>query len=104
MRSDKYRASLGCLSLVVFAGIVIYWIISFVSGSQYFTKAWGGSTTIDLPTGKKLVPYTVQWEPKGSNIWYLTEDAEAGYSPKTYTFHESSNLGALEGTIEFVEH
>ena len=36
-------------------------------------------------------------------IWYLTEDAEPGYQPKSYTFHESSNLGILEGTIVFQE-
>ena len=49
------------------------------------------------------MPYTVQWEPTGSHIWYLTEDAEPGYTPKEYTFHESSNLGILEGTIIFQE-
>ena len=73
------------------------------SSSQYITKRIGGTTTIELPAGKKLVPYTVQWEPNGSHIWYLTEDAEPGYQPKSYTFHESSNLGILEGTIVFQE-
>ena len=101
---DKVKAGLGCLGLIIVVAIVLYGVVTFLLGTQYFTKTLGGTTTIDLPQGKKLVPYTVQWENKGSNIWYLTEDAEYGYTPKTYTFHESSNLGTLEGTIEFVEH
>lgn len=84
--------------LLVLAGVMYVFM-----GSQYVTKRIGGTTTIELPPGKKLVPYTVQWEPNGSHIWYLTEDAEPGYKPKTYDFHESSNLGLLEGTIIFQE-
>ena len=75
-----------------------------ISGCQEITKKFGGTTTIDIPAGKKLVPYTVQWEPKSASIWYLTEDTEPGYTPKTYEFHESSNMGAMEGKIIFVEH
>lgn len=90
------------IALVAVALLAIGGMYMFM-GSQYITKRIGGTTTIDLPEGKKLVPYTVQWEPNGSHIWYLTEDAEAGYKPKEYTFHESSNLGILEGTIVFKE-
>ena len=75
-----------------------------ISGCQYTTKVWGGTTTVDLPVGKKLVPYTVQWESKNSNLWYLVEDAEPEYNPKTYEFKETSNMGMAEGKIVFVEH
>ena len=75
-----------------------------IGGCQYTTKVWGGTTTVDIPAGKKLVPYTVQWEAKNSNLWYLVEDAEPGYTPKTYEFKETSNLGAAEGKVLFVEH
>lgn len=88
----------GIIGLVILIGGLYLF-----SSSQYITKRIGGTTTIELPAGKKLVPYTVQWEPNGSHIWYLTEDAEPGYQPKSYTFHESSNLGILEGTIVFQE-
>jgi hypothetical protein len=86
--------------------VVLMVVIATVSltGCQAVTKKYGGTTTIDIPKGKKLVPYTVQWEPNNSNLWYLTEDAEEGYQPKNYEFHESSNMGAMEGTIIFVEH
>lgn len=88
----------GIIGLVILIGGLYLF-----SSSQYITKRIGGTTTIELPAGKKLVPYTVQWESNGSHIWYLTEDAEPGYQPKVYTFHESSNLGILEGTIVFQE-
>ena len=78
-------------------------VMLVMSGCQQDARHYGGSSTIDLPAGKKLVPYTVQWD-KNSNIWYLTEDAPADYKPKTYEFKESSNLGVMEGTLTFVEH
>ena len=75
-----------------------------ISGCNTITRSYGGDQTIDLPQGKKLVPYTVQWESKNNNIWYLIEDMDANYEPKTYVFKECSNYGNLEGSITFVEH
>lgn len=96
--STKAMIAVIAVLVLALAGVLYVFV-----GSQYITKKIGGTTTIELPQGKKLVPYTVQWEPNGSHIWYLTEDAEPGYKPKTYNFHESSNLGFLEGTIVFQE-
>lgn len=96
--STKAMIAVIAVLVLALAGVLYVFV-----GSQYITKKIGGTTTIELPQGKKLVPYTVQWEPNGSHIWYLTEDAEPGYTPKTYNFHESSNLGFLEGTIVFQE-
>ena len=93
-------------SILVFIAVIVavVWGVNFLLGTQTITKKFGGTTTVELPAGKKLVPYTVQWEPKGADLWYLTEDAEEGYSPKKYEFHETSNMGVLEGTIVFQEH
>jgi hypothetical protein len=79
-------------------------ISCFTLGCQFqtVTKKFGGTTTVEIQKGQKLVPYTVQWE-KDSTLWYLTEPMEDGYTPRTYTFHETSNLGVLEGQIVFVE-
>ena len=74
-----------------------------LSGCQSITRSFGGEQVINIPAGKKLVPYTVQWE-KNDDLWYLTEDMQEGDSPKTYIFYESSNLGELEGSVRFVEH
>ena len=78
--------------------------IFLLAGCQQNTRQFGGTTTIDIPAGKRLVPYTVQWESSSHNIWYLIEDAPANYVPKTYEFKESSNFGAMEGEIIFIEH
>lgn len=74
-----------------------------LGGCQSITRSFGGEQIIHIPAGKKLVPYTVQWE-KNDALWYLTEDMQEGDSPKTYIFYESSNWGELEGSVRFVEH
>ena len=74
-----------------------------LSGCQSITRSFGGEQVINIPAGKKLVPYTVQWE-KNDDLWYLTEDMKEGDSPKTYILYEWSNLGELEGSVRFVEH
>ena len=58
-----------------------------LSGCQSITRSFGGEQVINIPAGKKLVPYTVQWE-KNDDLWYLTEDMQEGDSPKTYIFYE----------------
>lgn len=58
-------------------------------------RTWGGTSTINLNPGHKLVNMT--W--KESNLWYLTTPMDSGYVPKTYTFHEESSWGIAEGTI-----
>ena len=62
--SGLKKAGLGAVvALLLVAGVAYLFL-----GSQYITKRIGGTTTIELPQGKKLVPYTVQWEPNGSHI------------------------------------
>lgn len=33
-----------------------------LGGCQSITRSFGGEQVIHIPAGKKLVPYTVQWE------------------------------------------
>lgn len=63
-------------------------------------KTWGGTMTIDLPAGKKLVEAT--W--KDHDLWYLVRDRKEGESVDTFTFHEESSFGLMEGTVVFKEH
>ena len=63
-------------------------------------KNYGGSMTIDLVTGQKLV--NVTW--KEDEIWYLTKPMTSSDSAETYTFHESSSFGVWEGTVTIKEH
>lgn len=72
----------------------------FTSCEQTITRELGGTTTIRLEPGEKLIEAT--WKDKG-NIWYLTEPMDSNYIPKTKTFKESSLFGALEGEVIFIE-
>lgn len=57
-------------------------------------KHFGGTATIELPVGQKLVHCT--W--KDANLWYLTRPMAKGDTAITYTFQEKSNLGIVQGT------
>ena len=70
-----------------------------MSSCQSCTRTMGGTTTIRLEKGEKLVECT--W--KGNSIWYLVEPMEDTYVPKTKMFKESSNTGMLDGQVVFIE-
>ena len=74
-------------------------MVALISCDNWKSRKWGGSTTITLPKGEKLIEAT--W--KENSLWYLTEPMDADYEPKKKTFREDSNLGILEGTVIFVE-
>ncbi|AIW03543.1 hypothetical protein CPT_Moonbeam145 [Bacillus phage Moonbeam] len=65
------------------------------SGSQHFAKKFGGTATLDLPKGEKLMNIT--W--KDDHLWYLTRPMTKEDKAETYKFKESSNFGILEGEI-----
>lgn len=62
-------------------------------------RAWGGTGTINLEQGKKLVHVT--W--KDADLWYLTREMTPADVAETYRFSESSQFGVLEGTYIIVE-
>lgn len=62
-------------------------------------RQFGGTSTIALPAGQKLVNAT--W--KDHDLWYLTRPMEEGETPTTWKFQEDSSFGMMEGTIIFVE-
>lgn len=62
-------------------------------------RTFGGNATIKLTCDTKL--FDVTW--KGDNIWYTVRAMREGEFAETYTFHEDSSWGALEGTVTFVE-
>ena len=78
---------------------VVCTLFAAISCDNAMSRKFGGSTTINLPAGQKLIEVT--W--KDNSIWYLTEPMDADYVPKTKTFQEDSNLGMLEGTVTFIE-
>ena len=84
--------------LSFFAAAIFLSSLSSCTENQMARK-FGGSTTIELPAGEKLIEAT--W--KDDNLWYLTEPMESGYVPKTKIFREDSSWGMLKGEVKFVE-
>lgn len=64
------------------------------------TRAWGGTSTVDLPANKKLM--NVTW--KDTSLWILTRDMKDGEVAESYTFKEDSSLDQFEGTVYLIEH
>ena len=52
---------------------------------QQMAKDFGGTATVNLPTGEKLVNVTWKGE---ADIWYLTRKMNVKDSAETYTFRQ----------------
>lgn len=78
-------------------------LIGFGSLSVLFTscteneraKSYGGTMTINLPAGQKLVGITF----KETNVWYHYRPMLPTDSAVTHTFKEESTYGIMSGTI-----
>ena len=68
--------------------------------SNKMARTYGGSESIDVPQGYKIVNAT--W--KESDIWMFLEPMEEGYEPQSKLFVEKSSFGVWEGEIIFIEH
>ena len=75
--------------------------LGLCSCEQQITRQYGGTTTIKLEKGEKLIEVT--WKDEG-DLWYLVEDMDSDYTPKVKVFKESSMYGLLEGKVVFIEH
>jgi hypothetical protein len=71
----------------------------FSSCENYRARRLGGTMTVELEPGEKLV--SVTW--KDESLFYLTEPMEVGYIPKIKMFKEKSNYGIQETTVKFIE-
>lgn len=72
-------------------------VVSCTNNSR--VKNWGGSATLTLPQGQKLV--NVTW--KESELWYLTRPMTINDNAETYYFQEESSWGMVEGKYIIVE-
>jgi hypothetical protein len=84
--------------LVVVAAMLMVAVITLTHTActdNYRAKSMGGTMTIQLPPGQRLV--NVTWKEK--EIWYLSRPRVAGEDPITWTFKEKSDLGIQEGTV-----
>jgi len=91
----KLYSTIGFCVILLVAGLSM---VSCTPNTQ--TKVFGGTMTIKLPPGQKLV--NVTWKDNNS-LWYLTRPARADEPAETSTFKEDSSLGIIEGKVIFVE-
>lgn len=61
-------------------------------------RAWGGSQTIELEPGRRLLNCTF----KEDDIWILARK-DTLVEPDTLYFYEHSSYGLLQGTVMIVE-
>lgn len=81
------------IMIIAFIALIIIVLASCTSNTR--AKNWGGNANIDLPQGKKLV--TITW--KENQLWYLMRDMKADEQAESYSFHEESSWGLIEGTV-----
>lgn len=75
--------------------VTIAFVLFGCSGCNMMAKSYGGTTSVDLPTGQKLTEVT--W--KDNSLWYLTRPMREGEEAETWTFQEKSNSGIMEGKV-----
>jgi hypothetical protein len=90
----KKLALLGSIVALIIAGSMFIGCTDNIR-----SKAFGGTMTINLAPGQKLVNAT--W--KDAELWYLTRPMRSGETPETFEFHEKSSLGMIEGNVIFQE-
>lgn len=84
----------------IIGGIVLLAVMVFsLTGCKSIAKSYGGTITIDVPKGQKVIEAT--W--KDSDVWYLTRPMREGEEPEIFILQEDSNLGIIEGKVIFKE-
>jgi hypothetical protein len=84
----------------LFLGIAVLVLSIFVACTEnQRAKTFGGTMTVNLPAGQKLINAT--W--KEEDLWYLIRPMRAGEVPEEALFKEDSSFGILKGTVVFKE-
>lgn len=86
--------------MFIIIGVLFIAVTFFLIPSNTQVRVLGGSTTVNLPQGEKLV--TITW--KKDSLWYCTRKMKNNEQAETYIFKEDSAFGVLEGTVTICEH
>jgi hypothetical protein len=82
--------------LTTFIGGITLMTLIYGCTENNKAKMWGGTETITLDPGKRLM--NVTWKDKnGTSLWILTKQDTT--KPTTYTFEEKSSFGVMEGKV-----
>ena len=79
--------------------VTMFMVVSVGCTEKGRARTFGGSSTVVLKAGEKLVVAT--W--KETNLWILTRPMRDGEIAETYKFSEDSSWGILEGDVIIVE-
>lgn len=82
----------------IFVSITFISLISCTKNSN--ARTWGGTETITLPPGDRLINITWKGQ-ENPSLWILTK--KDTINPTTYTFKENSGFGIMEGEITIIE-
>ncbi len=81
--------------------LILIAVLSLISCTEnQRARQFGGVAHIDVTAGQKVVGAT--W--KAADLWVLTRPMRADETPETFTLHESSNFGVMEGSVVLKEH
>ena len=83
------------VSLII-CGIVLTTIYGCTENNM--VKNFGGTETITLESGKRLVNLTWKEKNNSASLWLLTK-MDTTIKPNTYSFKEKSSLGVMEGEV-----
>ena len=84
------------MTYFLIGSVVVFGTYIFITNTNLFARHYGGKTSVTLPAGEKFINST--WD-SGGNLWYITRPMKNGEEAETYTMHEDSNMGMLQGTV-----
>jgi hypothetical protein len=78
-------------------GAIMVGALMFGCSENQMARNFGGTETIELPVGRRLVNITWKGEKGAANLWVLTKEDTT--KPTTYFFEEKSGFGVMEGKV-----
>ncbi len=84
--------------------IVALTIMTLIYGctENQSARNYGGTETVQLEKGVRLVNVTWKGDEQLGSLWILTKK-DTTIKPTTYSFKEKSNFGVMEGTVIIIE-
>ena len=83
--------------LGIFIGAIMIMTIMYGCTENQMARNFGGTETIVLPKGRRLVNLTWKGDKGAANLWILTKEDTT--KPTTYYFEEKSDMGMMEGKV-----
>ena len=85
----------------IFVSAITLTTIIYGCTENQMAKNFGGTETVVLPKGRRLVNITWKGEKGAANLWILTKEDTT--KSTTYYFEEKSDIGMMEGKVTIKE-